>query len=158
MTIRGRWAIALLVALALSVGLNLFAAGVGVSLMRLREAAWGIDRGQGAVMARFPDEIRRGVGRGLIARRGALRDGLAALSEARAAMFEAMRAEPFDAARLSAAMAEVRARGADLQRMAHDAVAEAVADAEPEVRAAIRPPSPDDGRGRPLRRFFDGVR
>ena len=74
MTIRGGWAWALVIALVLSVGLNLFGAGVAVSLMRVREAASGIDRDVASLRARFPPELRRGLRHALFAEREALRE------------------------------------------------------------------------------------
>jgi uncharacterized membrane protein len=139
-TIRGGWAWALVIALVLSVGLNLFGAGVAVSLMRVREAASGIVRDVAGLSARFPPELRRGMRRALFVEREALRDDLAALSEARAAMFEAMRAEPFDPAAVAAAMAEVRARTTALQARAQGAALEALREADAGTRALITPP------------------
>jgi hypothetical protein len=55
-------------------------------------------------------------------------------------MFEAMRADPFDAAALDAAYANLRDKTAALQEAGQQIVAEAVAGAPADVRARIRPP------------------
>jgi hypothetical protein len=55
-------------------------------------------------------------------------------------MFEAMRADPFDPATLDAAFADLRMTTTELQQAGQQIVADAVAEAPPDVRARIRPP------------------
>jgi hypothetical protein len=61
-------------------------------------------------------------------------------------MFDAMRADPFDAAALDAAYANLRVKTEALQEAGQQIVAEAVAAAPANVRAQIKPPR--DGPGR----------
>ena len=69
-----------------------------------------------------------------------MRARLDSVQEARRQMFEAMRADPFDAAALNAAYADLRAKTNDLQEAGQAIVTDAIAKATPEVRSRIRPP------------------
>ena len=73
-------------------------------------------------------------------RRDELRALIDATAEARMQMFSAMRADPYDAAALDAAFANLQARTIDLQRAGQNIVATAVAAAPTDVRAQIRAP------------------
>lgn len=140
MIIRGRTATVLVTVLALSLALNFFGGGMLAAGYRLERALASFDRTIAAFAGRFPPEIRRAMAGDLVLRRDA---GFRALDDLRAArreMFAAMRAEPFDAARLARAMAEVRAKTTALQALGQSALAKAVAAATAEQRARIAPP------------------
>ena len=70
-----------------------------------------------------------------------MRAALDAVQDARMRMFEAMRAEPFDAAALDAAFADVRAKTNELQRVGQEIVARRRSPTpRPTCARRIRPP------------------
>ena len=111
MTIRGRWAIAVLILLFVSLGLNFFSAGVFASI---RHGGAPMFAKGGVASGAMPEEAVPFLRSALRERRGALRQSGRALGEA-------ARAEPFDAD-------AVRARINDHSRN-HDAVRAVFADA-----------------------------
>ncbi len=152
MTIRKRWAILLFTALVVSIGLNLAIAGFTAARI------WGDPRPPpiGGIVAigirSFPPEIQQVIRAKSEERRPEIRTRLDAVDAAREQMFEALRADPFDEAILSAAFAALRDRTVELQMIGQEMVAEAVADAPAAVRAEIKPPKRGgrrDGSSRP---------
>lgn len=100
-----------------------------------------------SALGRAPKEVTALVEADLEADREPIHSAFSDMREAGRKVREAMRAEPFDAAVLEAAFADLRARSAELQETVHASVARAVASAPPEVRAKIQ----DRRDGRPQR-------
>lgn len=140
MIIRGRTATVLLVVLVISLALNFFAGGLVVAGLRVQRAVAAFDRTIAGFGERFPPEIRRAVAGELIAAREAVFKALDELRAARADMFAAMQATPFDRARLDRAMEQVRAKTTALQVLGQAALAAAIAAAPPDSRVRIKPP------------------
>jgi len=143
MTIRGGWAWAVVIALIVSVSLNLFVAAAVGTAIRMRDA--GGYGAQGAWAQQLPPEARWRLGRELLIGPGNVRGEMIALGEARRAMVEAMRAEPYDAAAVKAAMTEIRRLSGAIHRAAHGALLRTLGDLDAETRARIRMP---DRQGR----------
>lgn len=123
------WLWALGAALAASVVLNLFLAGVvsgRIGAHRAFDSVGGFDPELRAVVA---EELR--------ATRGEARAAFQALRAARRAAVEALRAEPLDLAAAQARLAETRAATAQAQAVAHAAVLRAMADAPVALRRRI---------------------
>lgn len=138
MTLSRRTAIALGALLVLSLCLNLFVAGLVVARMG------GPGRGADAAMARqerffrsLPEEAQPVVREVFREHRPEISARFARLREARREVATLLRAETLDRGALDAAMAEVRARGAEAQEVLHAAMAEAAARLPPEARHAM---------------------
>lgn len=142
MTLRGPLAITLLVALVLSVAVNLAIAGfVFARIGGPRPGPGGeVERIVAIGIRAFPPEIQKAIAEGSRAKHDELKAKLDLVQEARRKMFDAMRADPFDAAALDAAYADVRAKTTDLQTAGQSIVTDAIANAPPDIRARIRPP------------------
>ena len=142
MTIRGPFAVTLLVLLFVSLAVNLMIAGFMVSRFPgLHPGGPGeIDRIVALGIRAFPPEIQGDIRNQVRAHRGAFRAGIVAVQGARQRMFEAMRADPFNRAALDAAFADVRDTTNKVQEIGQTIVADAIANAPPNVRARIRPP------------------
>ncbi len=142
MTIRGPFAVTLLVVLLVSLAANLLVAGFAVSRFRGPPPPGGgeIDRIVALGIRAFPPEIQGDIRDQVRAHRGEFRAGLVAVQAARQQMFAAMRANPFDRAALDQAFANVRATTDEVQTVGQDIVAGAIAQAPPDVRARIRQP------------------
>ncbi|HVY19319.1 MAG TPA: periplasmic heavy metal sensor [Bauldia sp.] len=141
MTIRGPLAVVMLVALVLSVAVNLTIAGFVFSRFAGPPRPGGeIERIVAIGIRAFPPEIQQAIADGSKARREELRTKLDAVQDARKRMFDAMRANPFDAAALTVAYDDLRARTSELQQVGQQITADAIASAPPDVRARIRPP------------------
>lgn len=139
MTIRGPFAIALLVALGLSLAANLVVLGFAASRVGTLRMG-GLDRVVALGLRGYPQEIRRAIAAEALAERGAFAKAIADFTAARQRAFEAMRAEPFDPAALAAAFAEMRARTTVLQELGQQAIGKAIAAAPPDEREKIKPP------------------
>ena len=139
MTLRGGWAIGVLVALAISLAINFTIGGFVSARMFLPHPpprSGGFSTFMTAADRAFPEEMR-----------AALRDDLfndpsvkthfEALREDRRKMFEVMRAEPFDPVALKAVLDEIQANTTALQQAGHAALERIVAETTPEVRAEI---------------------
>ena len=139
MTIRGKWSVAVLVALVLSVALNLFVAGFAVSRFQQfrHERGPGIERMFGAFVTKFPREIRRGLHDELEAVQPEFTAAVKSMRQARTQMFEMMRADPLDKNALANAMTNVRNRASTVQQIGQGAVQRAIENADPEVRSRI---------------------
>ena len=141
MTIRGPFAITLIVVAVLSLAANLMIAGFAVSRFAGPGPGGGeIDRIVSLGIHAFPREIQGDITNQVRARRGEFRAGLDAVQGARQRMFAAMRANPFDRPALDAAFADVRSTTNDVQAIGQTIVADAIAHAPPDIRARIRPP------------------
>ncbi len=141
MTIRGPLAIALLVVVFLSLAANLIVAGFIVSRVAGPPRPDGeIERIVAIGIRAFPPEIQKAIGDGSRDKRDEMKVKLDAVKDARRAMFDAMRADPFDPAALDAAYANLRAKTTDLQEIGQEIVADALTKAPADVRARIRPP------------------
>jgi hypothetical protein len=137
MTIRGPFAVVILIVLFLSLAANFLI--LGFAAARIGDLRQGAIERIIAVGARgFPKEIRAAIIAKAAAERDPLRAAFADLRAARQRMFAAMRAEPFDAAALSAAFADVRAKTSALQALGQDILGEAVAAAPADARAEIK--------------------
>ncbi|MBZ0218523.1 MAG: periplasmic heavy metal sensor [Fimbriimonadaceae bacterium] len=141
MTIRGKWSVALLAVLVLSLTFNLFVAGFAFSRFQQFKHGHrpGIERMFGAYMTRFPPEIRHGLRAEMETRRPELLREMTALHEARANMLELMRADPLDNAALEAAMSDVGDRARRIREIGQGAVRQVIENTAPEVRAQIDP-------------------
>jgi uncharacterized membrane protein len=139
-----RLSIALLVVLVLSLAVNFFGLGflvVGAahpSDSRIAHFA------AIAALGRAPGPLRHRVEEELHANRGAIRDAIQAVRDARRGVRGAMRAEPFDQARLDGAFAMLRQRVDRMQELVHAAVGRAVAAAPAAERRQIAPPRRGD--------------
>ena len=145
MTITGKWAAALLVALFLSLGANLFLGGLfaGGALRSGGEQPRQA-RALAAFLRSLPEEARPVLRESFRARRPELRAKIMAVAEARGEVADLLAREDLDRARLDAAFVELRARTAAVQTLLHEIVAEAMVDLPPEVRAKWQPRwSPD---------------
>lgn len=139
MTLSGRTGTAVLVALVVSVCLNVFVAGLiagratGIRPGPERPSGGGLER----FMATVPAEARPVIRRALRENRGGLQGMVAEVREARQDAAAIVAREPFDEAGFEAAMAAVRARSEALQATVHGVIAEALADLPPEVRGEM---------------------
>ncbi len=141
MTIRGPFAVTLIVLLFVSLAANLVVAGFAVARFAGPRPGGGeIDRIVALGIRAFPPEIQGDIMTQVRAHRDEFRAGLDAVRSARQQMFAAMRADPFDRAALDAAFADVRRSTNDVQTIGQTIVADAIANAPPDVRARIRPP------------------
>lgn len=140
MTIRGPFAVTLLVVLFVSVAANLLIAGFVAARVAGPRPGGEIERIVAMGIRAFPREIRQGVESRVRSGRDEFRAKLDEIRDAHERMFAAMRAEPFDRAGLEAAFADVREKTNALQAAGQELVADAVAEAPPEVRGRIRPP------------------
>lgn len=139
MTIGGRWAVALLVVLFLSLGANFFLGGLfaGGALRdgdQPRPA-----RALAAFLRSLPEEARPVLRQSFRARRPELRAKIAAMAEARGEIADLLARDDLDRARLDAAFVELRARTTEVQALLHEVVAEAMMELPPEVRAKWQP-------------------
>lgn len=158
-TIDSRAAKWLALALLVSLGLNLFLGGL------LAGRYFGPQHRTFARSEAYErpgqDFFRRLIGRVPAEHRGAFEDVLnakrpdmdrasQALRESRMKVREAVRAEPFDKARLEAAFGDVRERNMALQKSVHEAMAEAVQALPADVRRQLSQWRPSE-RGGPDR-------
>lgn len=139
MIIRGKWAIALLTTLLLSVAANLFLGGLfaGGALYQTRQP--GGVRALAAFVESLPEAARPVVRDAFLQRRAELRDRIVAIVAARREVGRIMAEEELDRARLDAAFGEVRARTAAMQALLHEILAGAMAELPPEVRTQWQP-------------------
>ncbi len=144
MTIRGPFAVTLIVLLFVSLAANLMIAGFTVARFTGPGGPGGgvgdIDRIVALGIRAFPREIQGDIRDQVRAHRREFRSGLDAVQGARQQMFAAMRADPFDRAALDAAFADVRSTTNEVQMIGQNIVADAIANAPANVRKRIRPP------------------
>jgi uncharacterized membrane protein len=139
MTIRGPFAVTLLVALFVSLAVNLMIAGFIVTRFGGPPGGGDIERIVALGIRAFPPEIQGDIRVHVRSDRGMLHERIQAVQAARQQMFQAMRADPFDRAALDQDFANVREKTNDIQAIGQDIVASAIAQAPPDVRARIRP-------------------
>ncbi len=140
MIIRGPLAVVLMLALLISVAVNLTIAGFAFSRFAGPRPGGEIERIVSIGIRAFPPEIQQAIAEGSDARRTEMKAKLDAVQEARRKMFDAMRANPFDPAALDAAYADLRARTTDLQLVGQAIVGAVLAHSPADVRARIKPP------------------
>lgn len=140
MTISRPWAVTLFVVLFVSVAANLVIAGFAASRFHgpPRGGPGFIERIVAIGIRAFPPQIQADIQQRADAEREVLRARIDAVEAARMQMLEAMRADPFDAAALDAAFADVRLRIGELQAAGQLIVGDAVAVAPADVRIKIR--------------------
>lgn len=141
MTLTGRTALLVVGGLVVSVCLNAFALGIlGGRWFRDHDSwmprlAGGEERPRGGPPLAFglerflddaPPEARPVLREALGERRREVGERLRGVGEARRALVAAVRAEPFDRARLDAALADLRQRSTEVQASVHVGVADAV--------------------------------
>ncbi len=149
MTIRGGWAIGLLVLLALSLSANMlvvgFAAGRAITGNDGGGQSGGQSLGAQAVnmsgmeqlLRRLPDDIRPIVRAEFDSRTSEVRGLFVALRQARLGIATVLLAEPFDRAALDGQLQQVRDRTTDIQETLHDIFATALATLDADQRAAV---------------------
>jgi hypothetical protein len=138
-SIRGPLAWIVAIALLLSLALNVLIAGF--VLGRLHGGPENdFDHLVGFIVRPYPPEIQHAIRDGARDHRAELGQRLDALRDARRQAFEAGRANPFDAAKLQAAQASVRAAVTAMQQTVHGIEADAIAHATPDTRRQIKPP------------------
>jgi uncharacterized membrane protein len=141
MTLSGRRAVLVLAVLVVSLCVNVFAAGLlagrwwggrdGHDGPRGRPAAsLDVER----LTERAPPEARPHLREAFRERRPEAGERMRALGAARREAAAAVRAEPFDPARLDAALSEVRDRTSEVQAVLHRGLGEALARMPPDVR------------------------
>ncbi len=141
MTLGGRTAIAVLVALALSLVVNFGLAGFLVARALP-------DRGRPSPAERLsslgpralPPPLREAVAERLRPDAPELRDAFRAVREARQQVFVAMRADPYDRATVEAALATLRARTDAVATLGEGAVLDVLDGAPADQRARIGAP------------------
>jgi len=134
--------VVLAVCLALSLSVNLFAAGALFAMRWFHSPGGAV---MAAAMQAYPPDLRREIGRKLFQDRAELRAAGQQLRDARQRMFALMRADPIDHDALAAAMAEVRAKTTALQAMLQKLVAESLESVPPSERQKIEAPRPGPG-------------
>ncbi len=141
MTLSGRTGTTVLIALVLSVCLNVFVAGLVVGRATGGSGGAAPGRASGGGLERFmatvPAEARPVIRRALRENRRGLQDMVAAVRDARQDAASVVAREPFDQAEFEAAMATVRDRSEALQAAVHAIIAEALSDLTPELRSEM---------------------
>ncbi len=140
MTIRGPFAITLLAVLFVSVAANLVVAGFTLARFAGPRPGGDIERIVTIGIRAFPPEIQRDIAERVRGERAQFRVRIDAMHDARQHMFEAMRKGEFDRGELDEAFADVRMKTNEVQAIGQGIVADAVANAPPQVRMRIRPP------------------
>jgi uncharacterized membrane protein len=155
MTLRGGWAIGVLVALAVSLAVNFTLGGFVSARMFLPHPpprSGGFSTFMTAADRAFPEEMREAL-RDDLFNNPSVKTHFEALRADRKKMFEVMRAEPFDPAALKTVLDDIQVNTSALQQAGHVALERIVAETPPEVRAEIgkrryghdRHGPPDDG-------------
>ena len=139
MTLSGKWAVGLLVALFLSLGANLFLGGLFAGGALRGGDQFRPVRAIAAFLHSLPEEARPVLRESFRARRPELRAKIAAVVEARGEVAGLLARDDLDRARLDAAFVELRARTTEAQALLHEIVAEAMLELPPEVRAKWQP-------------------
>jgi uncharacterized membrane protein len=136
MTIRGSWAVALLVALGLSLAANLFIGGFagGWALFGGDEKPT-VDRWIGRIVESVPKEARQPVRDTLESHKGDIEQRFAATRDARRALSELMRRPDLTRDQLDAAYSALGDTFRAAAGYTNDLVATAVLSVPPEVRA-----------------------
>lgn len=139
MTFSRRSAIALFAALAVSVCANLFFVGFHFAPWHRGGPPDRMDRLAGiAGIGEAPPEVRDLLRGEFEAERPRIREAFRDVREARRVAREAMRADPFDAAALDSAYADLRVKSDALLAVIHETVGQGLAKAPAEARSEIR--------------------
>lgn len=139
MTLSGRGATVTLVALVLSVCLNVFVAGLIIGRVSSGDRP-ALPRGGGGLerfIATMPEEARPVIRQALRDNRPQLQGPFLALRDARQDVAAVVAAEPFDREAFEAAMATVRTRSKALEAEVHGVIAEALEQLPTELRAKM---------------------
>jgi hypothetical protein len=129
----------LLVLVFVSLAANLLVAGFVVSRFAGPGPAGEIDRIVLLGIRAFPPEIQADIMDQMGAYRDEFRSRLEAVRAARQQMFEDMRAEPFDRTRLDRTFTDMRDKTNEIQAIGQRIIADAIANAPPDVRARFKP-------------------
>lgn len=135
MIIRGTTAAVVVAALGLSLAANVFLGGYMAARSSRDAPMPALDRGILLGGHGYPPAIRTALRAEMRDNREEIRERLRQLRKARRESFEAMRADPFDASRLAAALAAERAAVTNLQEGGH-AILEQVIGAAPAAERA----------------------
>jgi uncharacterized membrane protein len=135
-----RWSIALLVVLGLSLAVNFFVFGFVAAGGWHHRSSRVEHYAAIAGLGRAPPPLRHRVEAALRDHHNETHDALQAVRAARRDIRAAMRAEPFDRAKLNAAFGTLRERVDKLQELIFGAVGDAIAATPAAERAQIRPP------------------
>jgi uncharacterized membrane protein len=141
-TIRGPFAVILLMLLFVSLAANFLVAGFVAARVSGPLPAADIERLVALAARGFPPEIQHAIADATKAARPQLRDRLQAVQQAKQQMFAAMTAQPFSQQTLDTAFTTYRDATAALQKAGQDVVEQAVAEAPPDVRRKIKVPAP----------------
>jgi hypothetical protein len=144
-TIRGPFAIVLLLLLFASLSLNFLIGGFVVARANAPIAAADVERMVSLAVRGFPPEIQRTIADTTKAKGPQIRASLEAVQQSRQKMYDAMRAQPFNQVTLDAAFAEYRSTTVALQKVGQDMVGQALAQVPPDVRRRIKPPGSGAG-------------
>ena len=149
MTINGKWAVALLVVLVLSVCLNVFVAGLAFGRFAGGWPGPGpgpgprpeamVERGIDRFVSGLPHDARHQVRERLAAQRPEIAARFRAMRQARMEVAELLRADPVDRAAIEQALVEVRERTMQAQTLIQNTVLEAILELPADVRAAWEP-------------------
>ncbi len=123
--------------LSVSLAVNLFAAGAFFGGSFAQREASGSGVGFSGLVAALPDSVRDEARTALAVREADMRLRLEALQEARAAAEIALIADPFFAESFDAELADVRARGSDVQAALHEVLIEMAAGLDGADRAVL---------------------
>lgn len=139
MTLSGRTATATLVALVLSVCLNVFIAGLIAGRVSRGDAVPPANVGGGLerFMATVPAEARPTIRQALRDNGSGLRELVAGVRSARRDAAVIVAAEPFDRAAFEAALSRVRDRSRALEAAVHGVISEAIEQLPAGVRAEM---------------------
>lgn len=141
MTIQGRAAIFVLVALALSLALNFAWLGFSAAhSFRDRSRPLAAERLVAIGARSLPDDLRKGVADALAPKDGDVRAAMREVRDARRALFESMRADPLDRAAVAGAFATLRSKRDAVSAIGETAILDALEQAPANVRAEIRQP------------------
>lgn len=138
MTLRGGWAIGVLVALAVSLAVNFTLGGFVSARMFLPHPPprGGFSTFMTAADRAFPAEMRAAL-RDDLFNNPSVKTNFEALHANRRKMFAVMRAEPFDPEALKSVLDEIQANTTALQQVGHAALERIVAQTPADVRARI---------------------
>ncbi|MEO1199813.1 MAG: periplasmic heavy metal sensor [Pseudomonadota bacterium] len=131
------WAIVLIVALLLSVVANFFTVGALFATWRFAASTPAGLSAIAELRQRIPEEARPHFREAFLGNREQLRPAFKALGDARRVLEAAIRAEPYEAEAVAAALDEVGARSAELQIIVHEVLLTAVSELPDDVRREL---------------------
>lgn len=139
MTVRGPFALILVVLLVVSLAANFLILGFAAARYHDGDEHDSIERIVTLGSRAFPRDLRHQIRRELGRHHPELREAVRDLDEAREDMFQQMANEPLDREALDEAFERVRRETDRLQRLGQSLVEDILEDASPESRAKIRP-------------------